>query len=191
MQGQGLIGGSLLGPGDHLPEGSVKDHLLQEACLAPIPPAEPPFSLCCRHPPHGSRLVQRCLYPASPLPALSLRTADTIESLKLCDTRRSTCSSFPLVILKSTLVPAFRAFCCLSHKESSCHARDARDSGLSPGLGRSPGEGKGNPLQYSCLKSPVDRGAWWATAPGVAKSWMRLNTHPPFTEEFCWPVKAA
>ena len=39
-----------------------------------------------------------------------------------------------------------------------------------PGLGRSPGEGNGNPLQYSCLKNSMDRGAWWATVHGVTKS---------------------
>ena len=39
-----------------------------------------------------------------------------------------------------------------------------------PGLGRSPGEGNDNPLQYSCLENPMDRGAWWATVYGVAKS---------------------
>ena len=42
------------------------------------------------------------------------------------------------------------------------------------GLGRSPGGGHGNPLQYSCLENPMDRGAWWATAHGVAKSQTRL-----------------
>ena len=47
----------------------------------------------------------------------------------------------------------------------------AEDLGLILGLGRSPGEGNGNPLQYSCLENPVDRGAWWATVHGVAKSW--------------------
>ena len=46
---------------------------------------------------------------------------------------------------------------------------------LSPGLGRSPGEGNGNPLQYYCLENPMDRGAWWATVHGVAKSWTRLS----------------
>ena len=44
-----------------------------------------------------------------------------------------------------------------------------------PGLGRSPGEGNGNPLQYSCLENPMDRGAWRATVHGVAKSRTRLN----------------
>ena len=45
------------------------------------------------------------------------------------------------------------------------------DAGSIPGLRRSPGEGNCNPLQDSCLENSVDRGAWWATVPGVAKSW--------------------
>ena len=43
--------------------------------------------------------------------------------------------------------------------------------GLIPGSGRSPGEGNGNPLQYSCLRNPTDRGTWWATDQGVVKEW--------------------
>ena len=46
---------------------------------------------------------------------------------------------------------------------------------LSPGSGRSPGEGNGNPIQYSCLRNPMDRGAWWATVYGVAKNWTQLS----------------
>ena len=57
-------------------------------------------------------------------------------------------------------------------KESACNAGD---SGLIPGLGRSPGEGNGNPLQDYCLENPMDRGAWWATAHVVAKSRTRLS----------------
>ena len=49
------------------------------------------------------------------------------------------------------------------------------DPGSIPGLGRSPGEGNGNPLQYYCLENPMDRGAWWATVHGVAKSQTRLS----------------
>ena len=49
-------------------------------------------------------------------------------------------------------------------------AGNAGDPGLIPGLGRSPGEGYGNPLQYSCLENPMDRGAWWDTVHGVAES---------------------
>ena len=48
----------------------------------------------------------------------------------------------------------------------------AEDAGFIPGLGRSPGEGNGNSLQYSCLGNPMDTGAWWATVNGVTKSWM-------------------
>ena len=57
-------------------------------------------------------------------------------------------------------------------KESAC---DTGDVGLIPGWGRSPGEGNGNPLQYSCLENPVDRGAWWATVHGVTQNWTRLK----------------
>ena len=52
-------------------------------------------------------------------------------------------------------------------KESLCNAGDL---GSIPGLERFPGEGNGNPLQYSCLKNPMDRGPWWAAVHGLAKS---------------------
>ena len=60
----------------------------------------------------------------------------------------------------------------LSGKESAC---SAGDTGLISGLGRSPGEANGNPLQYSCLEKPTDRGAWQATIQRVAKSRTRLS----------------
>ena len=53
---------------------------------------------------------------------------------------------------------------------------DARDVSWIPGSGRSPGEGNGNPLQYSCLGNPKDRGAWWPRVYGVTKSQTRLST---------------
>ena len=53
---------------------------------------------------------------------------------------------------------------------TNANAGDVRHTGLIPGLGRSPGEGNGNPLQFSCLENPMDRGAWWATVHRVAKS---------------------
>ena len=61
----------------------------------------------------------------------------------------------------------------LAVKASACNAGDL---GSIPGLGRSPGEGNGNPLQYSCMEKPMDRGAWWATVHGVAKCRTR-NTY--------------
>ena len=63
----------------------------------------------------------------------------------------------------------------LAVKNPLVNARDIRDTGLIPGLGRSPGEGNGKSLQYSCLESFKDRGAWWTTAHGVAKSWTPLS----------------
>ena len=68
-------------------------------------------------------------------------------------------------------------------EESACNAGDL---GLIPGLGRSPGEGNGNPLQYSCLENPMDRGAWWATVHGVTKSWTRLSN---FTFTFTHSIR--
>ena len=55
-------------------------------------------------------------------------------------------------------------------KNPPANAGDVRDLDLIPGSGRAPGEGNGNPLQYSCLKNPTDRGAWWTTVHGVAES---------------------
>ena len=60
-------------------------------------------------------------------------------------------------------------------KNPPANAGDIRDTGSIPGSGRSPGEGNGNPLQYSCLENPMDRGAWWATAYNVVESWTRLK----------------
>ena len=62
-------------------------------------------------------------------------------------------------------------------KNLPANAGDTRDMGSIPGSGRSPGEGNGNLLQYSCLENPMDRGAWWATVHGVAKSWTQLSEH--------------
>ena len=57
-------------------------------------------------------------------------------------------------------------------KESTCNAEDL---GLIPGLGRSPGEGNGNPLQYSCLENPMHRGSWGGRVHGAIESWTRLS----------------
>ena len=60
-------------------------------------------------------------------------------------------------------------------KNPAANARDIRDPGSTPGSGRSPGEGHGNPLQYFCLENPRDRGAWQATAHGVVQSRTQLS----------------
>ena len=61
-------------------------------------------------------------------------------------------------------------------QESACNAGDP---GLIPGSGRSPGEGNVNPLQYSCLENPMDRGAWQATEHEIARVGHDLVTKPP------------
>ena len=60
----------------------------------------------------------------------------------------------------------------LDGKESTC---STGDPGLIPGWGGYPKEGNGYPLQYPCLENALDRGAWWATVPGIAKSQTRLS----------------
>ena len=59
--------------------------------------------------------------------------------------------------------------------DGKASAYNVGDLGLIPGSGRSPGEGNGNPLQYSCLENPMDQGSWWATVHGVTESQTRLS----------------
>ena len=61
-------------------------------------------------------------------------------------------------------------------------ALNVRDLGSIPGSGRFPGEGNGKPLQYSCLRTPMDRVVWWATVHGVPKSWN------PFQNTILWQL---
>ena len=63
----------------------------------------------------------------------------------------------------------------LGGSDSKASACNSRDLGLIPGSGRSPGEGNGNPLQYSCLENSMNGGTWWAAVHGVAKSRTRLS----------------
>ena len=63
-------------------------------------------------------------------------------------------------------------------KNLPVNAGDIRDMGSIPGLGRSLGGGHGNPIQYSCLENPMDRGGWWATVYRVTKSWTGLKQAP-------------
>ena len=71
-------------------------------------------------------------------------------------------------------------------KNQTVTVGEISDVGSVPGLGRSPGEGNGNPLQHSCLENPMDRGAWWATVHGVARvgyggsDLVHMGTYMPF-----------
>ena len=73
-------------------------------------------------------------------------------------------------------------------KNSPASAGNIRDMGSIPGLGRSPGGGHDNPLQYSCLENPMNRGAWRATVHRITKVWTRLKRLSPHVQthdKFC------
>ena len=90
-------------------------------------------------------------------------------------------------ILSCTLPPQKRASqLALVVKNQPANAGDIRDAGTIPGLGRFPGGGHGKPLYYSCLESPMDRGAWWATVHRVTKSQTWLKQ---FSTYSCPPSK--
>ena len=74
----------------------------------------------------------------------------------------------------------------LEVKNLPASAGDVRDMGSIPGLGRSPGGGHGNPLQYSYLENPMDRGAWQAIVHGVTKSWTRLSMRKNVWNQWIW-----
>ena len=72
-------------------------------------------------------------------------------------------------------------------KNLPANAGDIREVGLIPALGRSPGGGQGNPLQYSSLENPMDRGAWWATVHRFANNQTqlkRLSTHAHVAQKY-------
>ena len=80
----------------------------------------------------------------------------------------------------------------LAVKNPPVNTEDFRDTGSVPGSGRSPGGGHGNPLQYSCLENPMDRGAWWATVHGISKgqTWLSdLAQHSCWSWCFIWSLK--
>ena len=90
---------------------------------------------------------------------------------------------FHLIVKLMSILPAFNnqlsSLCVLpwwfSSQDSACNTGDTGNAGWIPGLERSPGGGHGNPLQHSCLESPMDRETWWATVRRVAKSRTRLE----------------
>ena len=85
-------------------------------------------------------------------------------------------SSFLLTLfIETTKVPRGASQVALVVKNPPANPGDVGDAGSIPGWGRSPGGGQGNPLQYSCLESPMDRGVWQATVHGVTKSQTQLQ----------------
>ena len=83
-------------------------------------------------------------------------------------------------LLKLSLLICYQEFPrWLSRRDSTCQCRRLRRRGFNPWVRKNPGEGNGNPLQYSCLVNPRDKGAWWVTVHGVRKSqtWLSILTH--------------
>ena len=94
------------------------------------------------------------------------------------DTLRMGLDSMAVTLRVYTSCAAARApQVALAVKNPPVHTGDIRDVDSIPGLGRSPGGGHGNPLQYFCLGNPMDRGAWWPTVHGVAESDMMEVTY--------------
>ena len=95
--------------------------------------------------------------------------------MQLKPATKTCCSQTDKCFFKGRISIAIRANkgvpCWLSGKEFVCNADDSGEVDSIPGSGRSPGEGNGNLLQYSCLGNPIERGAWWATVYGVRKTW--------------------
>ena len=81
--------------------------------------------------------------------------------------------------------------CFPGGSDGKASSYNAEDPGLIPGLGRSPGEGNGNPLKHSCLENPMDRGAWWSYSPwghkesDMTNSFTFLYTQGTNTEGYC------
>ena len=96
-----------------------------------------------------------------------------VHGLAKSRTRLSDFTSLP--VSGKTRVALWIPQVALVVKNPSTNAGDVRDMGSNPELGRSPGGRHGHPLQYSCQENPMDRGAWWATVHGVAKSWTQLK----------------
>ena len=76
-------------------------------------------------------------------------------------------------------------------KNLPANAGEIKDVGSIPGSGKIPGGGHSNPLQYSCLENPMDRGAWWVTVHGVAKSQTRLKRLTTHTHTMAWGISRA
>ena len=111
---------------------------------------------------------------------------DTKGEAKVGWTERFRLTIYTLLMLLLCIKQKGASQVVLVVKNLPANAGDLGDTGLIPGLGRSPGEGNSNPLQYSCLENPMDRGTWKATVHGVTKSWTWLSDWT----ELNWKEKA-
>ena len=110
--------------------------------------------------------VDRCACPVPLFPSSCWKCSQCQVPIGTCPLGSQFISEHPNSFSGGTVV-----------KNSPSNEGDTGDSGPFPGSGRSPGEGNGNPLQYSCLENPTDRGAWQATVDGVANSQTPLSNY--------------
>ena len=140
--------------------------------LPPPSPSHPSGSSQCTSPEHPVSCIKPGHMIIYMLQCYSLKSSVPIFSLLKTFKNGLWLHSFSIyqhlfILLEDLGLPWW----WLTGKEFACNVgENARDSGLIPGLGRSPRGGHGNPLQYSCLENPTDRGAWWAAVHRVAKS---------------------
>ena len=140
-----------------------------------------------------------CYFQPSPLSSPELTPKERVWKLLHCRNNHfrgakmfipQCISGWPIqqriLLIKADHPPAGMPHACkfsqvaLVVKNLAASEEDVRDAGVIPGSGRSPGGGQGNPLQYSCLENPMNRGAWWATVHGVTQSrtqLKQLSTH--------------
>ena len=123
-------------------------------------------------------MIQRMLEIWSLVPLPFLNPAWTSGSSRFMNSWRLAWRILSITLLECEMSASFPG-----SSDGKASAYNAGDLGSIPGSGRSPGEGNGNPLQYSCLENSMDQGAWWATVNGVAKSWIRLSG---FTLSILW-----
>ena len=109
-----------------------------------------------------------------PLAGHSLRHGDDTFSLAAPEGQGPGPPSIQVLLSEASQV-------ALVVKTLPANAEDVRDVGLIPGSGSCLGGGNGNPLQYSCLENPMDRGTWWTTGHGIAKSWAQLKWLSTYT----------
>ena len=121
----------------------------------------------------------------------------SLDRLQGCFLIRATMSTAAIKLLYMSLRLLCRHFSCFIYihmgfpngSDGKASAHSAGDPGLIPELGRSPGEGNGNPLQYSCLENSMDRGAWQATVHGVTHTHTHTHTlhiYIYMQELLCW-----